>query len=44
MTITDTVANDYYSSNNQLGNDLAIAINVEIKRLVEAGCKYISNE
>ena len=41
MTITDTVANDYYSSNNQLGNDLAIAINVEIKRLVEVGCKYI---
>ncbi|SVA34194.1 uncharacterized protein METZ01_LOCUS87048, partial [marine metagenome] len=41
MTITDTVANDYYTSDNQLGNDLAIAINVEIKRLVEAGCKYI---
>ena len=41
MTITDTVANDYYSSNNQLGNDLANVINVEIKRLVNAGCKYI---
>ena len=41
MTITDTVANDYYSSNNQLGNDLAIAINVEIKRLAEVGCKHV---
>ena len=41
MTITDTIANDYYTSNNQLGNDLAYAINAEIKRLVEAGCKYI---
>ena len=41
MTITDTVANDYYTSNNQLGNDLANVINVEIKRLVAAGCKYI---
>ena len=41
MTITDTIANNYYTSNNQLGNDLAYAINIEIKRLVEAGCKYI---
>jgi len=41
MTITDTVANEYYTSNNQLGKDLAKAINVEIKRLVAAGCKYI---
>ncbi len=41
MTITDTIANDYYTSNNQLGNDLAYALNAEIKRLVEAGCKYI---
>jgi 5-methyltetrahydropteroyltriglutamate--homocysteine methyltransferase len=24
-----------------MGNDIAIAINVEIRRLVEAGCKYI---
>jgi len=41
MTITDTIANDYYTSNSNLGNDLAVAINVEIKRLVKAGCKYI---
>ena len=41
MTITDTVANEYYTSNNQLGKDLAKAINVEIKRLAAAGCKYI---
>jgi len=41
MTITDTIANDYYTSNNLLGNDLAKALNVEIKRLVSAGCHYI---
>ena len=41
MTITDTIANDYYTSNRELGEDLAKAINVEIKRLQKAGCKYI---
>jgi len=41
MTITDTIANTFYKNDEELGNDLAIAINVEIKRLVEAGCKYI---
>jgi 5-methyltetrahydropteroyltriglutamate--homocysteine methyltransferase len=41
MTITDTIANSYYKSDDEMGYDLAIAINIEIKRLVEAGCKYI---
>ena len=41
MTITDTIANEYYTSDKQLSVDLAQAINVEIKRLVEVGCKYI---
>ncbi len=41
MTITDTIANEYYTSDKQLSEDLAQAINVEIKRLVEVGCKYI---
>ena len=41
MTITDTIANNYYSSNNELGKDLAKAINVEIKKLVNSGCKHI---
>ena len=41
MTITDTIANCYYKSDDEMGYDLAIAINIEIKRLVEAGCKYI---
>ena len=41
MTITDTVANTYYKLDEEMGNDLAIAINIEIKRLVDAGCKYI---
>ena len=41
MTITDTIANTHYNSDEEMGNDLAIAINVEIKRLVNAGCKFI---
>ena len=41
MTITDTIANTYYKSDEEMGYDLALAINIEIKRLVEAGCKYI---
>ena len=41
MTITDTIANTHYTSDEEMGYDLAIAINVEIKRLVDAGCKYI---
>ena len=41
MTITDTIANTYYKSDEKMGEDLADAINVEIKRLVDAGCKYI---
>ena len=41
MTITDTIANTHYTSDEEMGYDLAIAINVEIKRLVDAGCEYI---
>ncbi|PPR44199.1 MAG: hypothetical protein CFH17_01278, partial [Alphaproteobacteria bacterium MarineAlpha5_Bin7] len=41
MTIADTIANTYYKSDEEMGYDLAIAINIEIKRLVDAGCKYI---
>ena len=41
MTITDTVANKFYKTDEELGFDLAKAINIEVKRLVEAGCKYI---
>ena len=41
MTITDTIADTYYNSDEEMGYDLAIAINIEIKRLVKAGCKYI---
>ena len=41
MTITDTIANTFYKSEEEMGVDLADAINVEIKRLVDAGCKYI---
>ena len=41
LTITDTIANTYYKSDEEMGYDLAKAINVEIKRLEKAGCKYI---
>ena len=41
MTISDTIANTYYKSDDKMGFDLAEVINVEIKRLQKAGCKYI---
>ncbi len=41
MTISDTIANNYYENDEEMGKDLAAAINVEIKRLEDAGCKYI---
>ena len=41
MTIADTIANTYYQSIDKMGFDLAEVINVEIKRLQKAGCKYI---
>jgi len=41
MTITDTIANTYYKSDEEMGYDLSRAINVEIERLEKAGCKYI---
>jgi 5-methyltetrahydropteroyltriglutamate--homocysteine methyltransferase len=41
MTIADTIANTYYKSNDKMCFDLAEVINVEIKRLQKAGCKYI---
>jgi 5-methyltetrahydropteroyltriglutamate--homocysteine methyltransferase len=39
MTITDTIANDYYTSNRELGEDLAKAINFELNRLVDVAKK-----
>ena len=41
MTITDSIANNYYDDLKKLGFDLALALNKEIKALVDAGCKYI---
>ena len=41
MTIADTIANTYYKSDDKMGFDLAEVINIEIKRLQEAGCQYI---
>ena len=41
MTIADTIANTYYTSQDKMGFDLAEVINIEIKRLQKAGCQYI---
>ncbi len=41
MTITDTIANSFYETDEDMGKDLAKAINVEIKRLADVGCRYI---
>ena len=41
LTITDTIADNYYQDNKRLGIDLSIAINHEIKNLCHSGCQYI---
>ena len=41
LTISDTIANEYYSSIKAMTDDLAKVINIEVKRLSKIGCKYI---
>ena len=41
MTITDSVADAHYGDDARLGADLGDALNQEILRLAEAGCRYI---
>ena len=41
MTISDNTSNEYYSDLKTMCIDLGNAINIEIKRLVDTGCKYI---
>jgi len=41
MTITDTTVDLHYGDEAKLGADLAAAINVEIRSLAEAGCRWI---
>ena len=41
MTIADSVANKHYASLKEAGAALADAINVEVLRLAEAGCRHI---
>jgi len=41
MSISDNTSNEYYSDSKTMGIDLGNAINIEIKRLVDIGCKYI---
>ena len=39
MTITDSIADDFYNDDKKLGADLGNALNQEILSLVEAGCQ-----
>ena len=41
MTIGDTTADAFYDDPAARGRDLAEAINVEVRALAEAGCRYI---
>jgi len=41
MTIADTVVDEHYGDPRRFNRDLASALNVEIRALAEAGCRYI---
>lgn len=41
MTIIDSIADLHYRDDKQLGRDLAEAINTEVRRLADAGCRWI---
>lgn len=41
MTVAGSLADEYYRDDKKLGKDWADTINVEIKRLAEAGCEWI---
>ena len=41
LTIIDTTADAYYEDEKKLAIDLADALNVEIRALADAGCRYI---
>ena len=41
LTVSDTIVDDFYFNDKNLGIDLSEAINKEVKYLVDAGCRYI---
>jgi len=41
MTISDTTADEHYKDPEKLAQDLAIALNFEVRALADAGCRYI---
>ncbi|MDC0864768.1 cobalamin-independent methionine synthase II family protein [Rickettsiaceae bacterium] len=41
MTIIDSLANNFYDNDRELGEDIAKAINAEIRALAASGCKWI---
>jgi len=41
MTIADTLVDAYYHDERRLNRDLAEALNIEIRALVKAGCRWI---
>jgi 5-methyltetrahydropteroyltriglutamate--homocysteine methyltransferase len=41
LTVSDTIANEFYSSRADLARTLSGVINVEVRRLADAGCRWI---
>ena len=41
MTISDTTADIFYNDPERLAEDIAAALNVEVRALADAGCRYI---
>ena len=41
MTIIDSINNEYYADEHALTTDLANALNNEVRRLADAGCRWI---
>jgi 5-methyltetrahydropteroyltriglutamate--homocysteine methyltransferase len=41
LTIIDSTCNSYYEDERTLAADLAAAINVEVRKLADAGCRWI---
>jgi 5-methyltetrahydropteroyltriglutamate--homocysteine methyltransferase len=41
LTVSDTVADAFYNDPKRFGEDMADALNVEVRALADAGCRYI---
>ena len=41
LTVTDTIADDYYGAERKVGEALGDALNAEVRSLADAGCRWI---